>query len=241
MPTAPHTRSPTPLTGIVPMPPWPQGHALLPNVVCASELAVLRAQATRLAIDPAAARNCLDQAWCTALARQLLTHPAIVAIAGPDAVAVQCTLFDKSPARNWLVAWHQDLSLPMAQRVEAPGWHGWSIKHGVHFAQPPATDLARVLAVRLHLDDCGPNDGALRVSPATHTLGVLTGDALTAARQHHGAHLCTALAGDALLLRPLLLHASSKSSSGRQRRVLHLVLAPRDLPPGLQWRWSVGA
>jgi hypothetical protein len=41
--------------------------------------------------------------------------------------------------------------------------------------------------------------------------------------------------GGAMIMRPLLLHASSKSSVGLPRRVLHFVYGPAALPEGLCW------
>ena len=43
-------------------------------------------------------------------------------------------------------------------------------------------------------------------------------------------------AGAALVLRPLLLHASSKASGESRRRVLHFLFAPADPPNGLRWQ-----
>jgi hypothetical protein len=37
-------------------------------------------------------------------------------------------------------------------------------------------------------------------------------------------------------MRPLVLHASSKSITNAQRRVLHYVFGPTELPWGLRWR-----
>ena len=51
-------------------------------------------------------------------------------------------------------------------------------------------------------------------------------------RDAHGLTTCTALRGDALVLRPLLLHASSKASGTSRRRVLHYVFGPCELPYG---------
>jgi hypothetical protein len=36
-------------------------------------------------------------------------------------------------------------------------------------------------------------------------------------------------------MRPLLLHASARSTSPRPRRVVHIEYAARDLPQGLEW------
>ena len=42
-------------------------------------------------------------------------------------------------------------------------------------------------------------------------------------------------AGDVLLMRPLLLHASGRSQGTRQRRVLHIEYAGFELPEELRW------
>jgi len=46
---------------------------------------------------------------------------------GGEAFPFRATLFDKSPAANWLVVWHQDTALPLRERREAPGWGPWSV------------------------------------------------------------------------------------------------------------------
>lgn len=50
---------------------------------------------------------------------------------------------------------------------------------------------------------------------------------------------CLVNRGDALLLRPLLLHTSAKSSSRHHRRVLHFLFGPASIGYGLQWRYAV--
>jgi hypothetical protein len=42
-----------------------------------------------------------------------------------------------------------------------------------------------------------------------------------------------------LVMRPLLLHASSKATSLTPRRVLHFLFGPPSLPLGLEWQWAV--
>jgi ectoine hydroxylase-related dioxygenase (phytanoyl-CoA dioxygenase family) len=92
---------------------------------------------------------------------------------GASAVPYKATLFDNSPARNWLVAWHQDTALPLCERRENSEWGPRSIKAGVTYARAPASALAQVVALRLHLDDSRPDNGPLRVLPGTHRLGRL--------------------------------------------------------------------
>jgi ectoine hydroxylase-related dioxygenase (phytanoyl-CoA dioxygenase family) len=92
-----------------------------------------------------------------------------------------------------------------------------------------------MLTVRLHLDDCDASNGALRVIPGSHRHGRLESAQIPAIREATAELLCTALAGDALLMRPLLLHGSSKSMSRSRRRILHLEYCSGTLPAGMEW------
>lgn len=184
----------------------------------------------------AGTRNLLTAAWCAALAAQLGTQPRIAQLVPATHVAVQCTYFEKSRHKNWLVSLHQDLSIPVAERVEHPGLSGWSEKEGALYVQPPLSVLQDLVAVRLHIDPCGPEDGALRVVPGTHRMGVVSAKAGPALRDVHGEVTCLAAPGDAVVMRPLVLHASSKSTGQSQRRVLHFLFGPPVLPHGLRWQ-----
>ncbi|MFO0952967.1 MAG: phytanoyl-CoA dioxygenase family protein [Isosphaeraceae bacterium] len=143
--------------------------------------------------------------------------------------------FDKSPAANWLVPWHQDVTIAVARKVEASGFGPWSLKNGIPHVQPPEALLAQMIAVRLHLDACDASNGALRVIPGSHRGGRLDPDQIAAARAASAEVLCEAEAGDALLMRPLLLHASSKSVADGRRRVLHVEYCSGRLPEGMDW------
>jgi len=218
----------------------PEGFRLLPSLLESQQRQALISELATLPPGAAGQRELLDQAWCRALAQWLLVLPQLRDALPADAVAVQCTLFEKSPERNWLVTPHQDLAIPVAKRVEHPGLSGWSVKGGRHFVLAPAELLAQMLAVRLHLDDATEADGGLRFVPGSHLGGVLGDDAALAWRDRVGEVPANALAGDALLMRPLVLHASSKAlkPNGR-RRVLHFLFGPADPPHGLQWHLPV--
>ncbi len=151
---------------------------------------------------------------------------------------VRALAFDKSVAVNWVVTWHQDLTLAVRERVEVPGFGPWSVKGGIPHVQPPVEWLESMLAVRLHLDDADESNGALRVLPGTHRLGRLTPDQIQELRRQGPEVLCRVRTGDALLMRPLILHASRRTESPRSRRVIHLEYADRPLPGGLQWHES---
>ncbi len=148
---------------------------------------------------------------------------------------VRAIYFNKSSDVNWVVPWHQDLTLALRDRTEISGFGPWSIKDGIPHVQPPVEFLQQMLTVRLHLDDADESNGALRVLPRSHRLGRLSASRIQELRNDQPDHLCAVSAGDALLMRPLLLHASSRSTSTRQRRVLHIEYAAFALPAGLQW------
>ena len=135
------------------------------------------------------------------------------------------------------MALHQDLSVPVAQRVEHPVLTGWSRKQGRWFVQPPVTLLENMLAVRVHLDDCGDDDGPLRVVPGSHRAGRVDGRQARQLREQCGERVCRLRAGEAMAMRPLLLHASSKATQPtRGRRVLQFLFGPAE--PGLGLEWS---
>jgi len=146
-------------------------------------------------------------------------------IFGTDVIPFRATLFDKSPTANWLVVWHQDTALPLRKRLEVPGWGPWSMKEGVNYAHAPASALEQVVALRLHLNDSTSENGPLRVLPRTHTLGVLTDDQIRNLAGRVEQVECLVPRGGVLAMRPLIVHASSKSATEAPRSVLHIEYA----------------
>lgn len=156
-------------------------------------------------------------------------------ILGPRAVAVRGLLFNKTPEANWKVAWHQDLTIAVRKRKAVPGFGPWSVKAGVPHVQPPAAVLERMLTLRLHLDDCGPENGPLQVLPGSHLAGKLDAEDIQSWRNRTSAFTCILERGGFLLMRPLLLHASSAAQKPGHRRVIHLEFSADKLPGGLEW------
>lgn len=183
-----------------------------------------------------AVRNLLeDVPEVSALADAPEVRSLVAPVLRPDCFPVRGILFDKTPEANWNVVWHQDLSIAVLERKEVEGFGPWSEKAGVIHAQPPARILERMLTVRLHLDDCDETNGPLLVLPGSHRNGRLTAPEIQRQRVLTPSVACPVPSGGALLMRPLLLHASSASQSPRHRRVIHLEYAAEPLPGGLQW------
>jgi hypothetical protein len=152
-----------------------------------------------------------------------------------DALPVRALLFDKAPTANWKVPWHQDTAIAVAERAEAPGFVGWSVKDGVTHVHPPVEILERMVALRIHLDDCGLDNGPLRVLPGSHCHGKLNEALIEHWRQTTAEVSCCAMQGDVLAMRPLLQHASSLAKLPSHRRVIHLEYACGALPNGMRW------
>ena len=211
------------------------GFELAKGVVAESQILVLTAA---LGNPGAGARGLLCVPEVRAFARSEAMMSLVAARLGPDTQPVRAIFFDKTPSSNWLVPWHQDVTIAVARKVEAPGFGPWSVKHGIPHVQPPEALLAQMMAVRVHLDDCDASNGALRVIPGSHRRGRREPDQICAAKAASAEVLCEAAAGDALLMRPLLLHASSKSVTDRRRRVLHIEYCSGRLPAGMTWHDS---
>jgi ectoine hydroxylase-related dioxygenase (phytanoyl-CoA dioxygenase family) len=211
------------------------GYAVIPDLLSPRDADKVACAIVGILGKNAGTRRLLNIEWCAKLAGRLAGEQRLGEFLPANARAVQCTLFAKTAESNWLVSLHQDLSIPVAERVESAACSGWSQKQGDTFVQPPISVLEKVLAVRLHLDDCDERNGALRVVPGSHCLGRLSSDEALRTREARGEHVVSVPKGGAMIMRPLLLHASSKSSVAVPRRVLHFVYGPATLPEGLNW------
>lgn len=171
--------------------------------------------------------------------RDLLTtepiRKLVHAIISPNPVAVKATLFDKTTDANWKVPFHQDRVVSVTGRVAALGFRAWSIKEGVVSVQPPRAVLESMIALRIHLDDCGTSDGALRVIPGSHRLGVLSASDIEDLVSQDESVALPVTRGTIVGMRPLLLHASSPAMAPTHRRVLHVEVAPRDIIAPAEW------
>jgi ectoine hydroxylase-related dioxygenase (phytanoyl-CoA dioxygenase family) len=172
--------------------------------------------------------------------RALLDHPAIralvEAVLGHRVRPVKATVYDKTPDTSWSIAWHQDTAIAVRERREVPGFGWWTDRAGVPHVQPPAAIRSEMVALRLHLDACGPENGPLLVIPGSHREGKLGPEAALRHLRRAEPIACCAPAGAALVMRPLLLHASQPSAIPSQRRILHVEFAAGELPGGLRWQ-----
>ena len=214
---------------------WAVTQPVLPQLVLdrlIEELAPIAAERSRRG----GIRNLLEQSGAVRrLAASREVREVAETVLGPQCFAVRAILFDKTPAANWKVLWHQDLTIAVRRRVTMAGFDVWSEKAGIPHVHAPAEILERMLAVRIHLDDCGPDNGPVRVLPGSHRVGRLSPDAIDAWKASGAAVDCIVERGGILAFRPLVLHASAPARSPAHRRVLHFEFAAETPPEPLEW------
>jgi hypothetical protein len=204
------------------------GCTVVPSVATESQLERATAYCDSVQLSGAGSRDLLELPWCADIARSLRFITPLSTLLGESRTAVQCTLFVKDSQRNWLVPLHRDYSVPVKAKVESSHWSAWSIKQSVMFGRPPQFVLESLVAVRIHLEDTDASNGALQVVKGSHLSTVTSGE-----RTSHFVPR-----GGALVMRPLLLHASSKIVTAN-RRVLHFLYGPSTLPDGAEWANAV--
>ena len=159
----------------------------------------------------------------------------VVALQGEQSKPIRSIFFDKTPASNWYVTWHQDLSIAVEKRIDTEGFGPWTVKDGTTHVQPPQEVLEQIISLRIHLDPCPKENGAIKVVAGSHKSGILHPAEIPKLSESSTATWCEAEKGDVILMRPLILHSSSKSTMPDHRRVLHLEYSSIELPNGLSW------
>ena len=214
-----------------------RGHFIFDRVFTRTEMVRVLEALSGASLDRtrAGARHLLT----VPVVRDLSADPRMVQVAsrfvGPTAVPFRATLFDKSPGANWLVVWHQDTALPLLERIEGDEWGPWSTKAGVLHAHAPAWALEQVVALRVSLDDSFETNGPLRILPNTHRGGVFSDVQIERMARETTPVDCVAESGGVIAMRPLTIHASSKSITDRPRRILHIEYAAAvRLAPGVE-------
>jgi len=217
-----------------------RGWASTEPVIDAAAIASLREYAASVAlVGRGGARNLLDDQRIRDLAASPTLRTFACAVLGDRCFAVRALLFDKTPEANWKVVWHQDLTISTQQRAEIAGYSPWTVKAGVPHVQPPVAVLQAMLALRLHLDPCGSDNGPVRVIDGTDRLGRIEAEAVATLRAERGETECVVDEGALLAFRPLLLHASAPATRPGHRRVIHIEYAATDLAEPLVWHRRV--
>ncbi|KAF2515328.1 phytanoyl-CoA dioxygenase family protein [Flavobacterium foetidum] len=139
--------------------------------------------------------------------------------------------FDKPQKSNWFVAYHQDLTISVDKKVEFENFENWTVKQNQFAVQPPKEILEDNFTIRIHIDKTTKENGALKVANNSHSKGIFRVENLRLENET----ICEVEKGGIMIMKPLLFHASSKTTNNERRRVIHIEFSKTELPEGLEW------
>jgi hypothetical protein len=203
--------------------------------VVTRDLASLRSVLKHLPKDQAGIRISGKEDMRTFLAPQGSIGSVAASVLGPASRPVRAILFDKTAETNWSLAWHQDRTICVRQRVDVNGFGPWTCKGGTTHVAPPFDLLTRMVTLRVHLDDVPATNAPLLIAPGSHADGRVSYDTVEEVVQRRGVRVCVADAGDVWLYSTPILHASETATKPSHRRVLQIDYTAEELPGGLEW------
>lgn len=141
--------------------------------------------------------------------------------------------FDKPEESNWFVAYHQDLTISVNKKVKLENFQNWTIKQNQFAVQPPSQILENNFTIRIHLDKTTKENGALKVVNKSHLKGIDRIENLQLNLDSES--FCEVKNGGIMIMKPLLFHASNKTTNSERRRVIHIEFSNQELPKDLEW------
>lgn len=152
---------------------------------------------------------------------------------GDKYYVVKSIYFDKPQSSNWYVSYHQDLTISVDKKLDVEGFRFWTTKKYQFSVQPTLDILQNIVTIRIHLDDTNENNGALKVVSKSHKKGIYRPETIDWTIEKEVS--CNVEKGGIMLMKPLLLHSSSRTTDNRQRRVIHIEFSNIELPKELNW------
>jgi ectoine hydroxylase-related dioxygenase (phytanoyl-CoA dioxygenase family) len=152
---------------------------------------------------------------------------------GTGYFAVKSIYFDKPEKSNWFVAWHQDLTISVDKKIDMLGYGPWTVKQNQFAVQPPINILQNNFTIRIHLDNTDEGNGALKVIPGSHLKRVYRPETIDWTTETE--QTCSVKAGGIMIMRPLLMHASNRTTNNKPRKVIHIEFSNSQLSGGVQW------
>ena len=219
------------------------GFAILPEIYSCNEVDQLLAIINQLDTNKATFRKSADLFAIRQFLKEIPETKAIIfndqlkgiihSTFGTDYFIVKSIYFDKPAKSNWFVAYHQDLTISVDQKIQLENFGPWTVKQNQFAVQPPIDVLKSNFTIRIHLDDTDENNGALKVIPKSHVKGVYRAANIDWANEVEVS--CNVKKGGVMFMKPLLLHSSAKTINDQKRRVIHIEFTNRALPLPLQW------
>jgi ectoine hydroxylase-related dioxygenase (phytanoyl-CoA dioxygenase family) len=125
------------------------------------------------------------------------------------------------------------LSISVDKKVDLENYINWTFKKGQYGVQPPIEILQDTITIRIHLDNTDKNNGALKVIPKSHLNGIVRSESKD--WNIDNEFICEVEKGGVMLMKPLTLHASNRTTNGKKRRVIHLEFNKHNLAEPLAW------
>jgi ectoine hydroxylase-related dioxygenase (phytanoyl-CoA dioxygenase family) len=152
---------------------------------------------------------------------------------GKEYFLVKSIYFDKPASSNWYVPYHQDLTISVDKKLDIENYGPWTVKQNQYAVQPPMEILESNFTIRIHLDDTDAENGALKVIPSSHSKQLYRSESIDWTIESET--ICNVKSGGIMVVKPLLIHSSSRTTNQEQRRVIHLEFSKSELPEGLNW------
>lgn len=152
---------------------------------------------------------------------------------GDNYFVVKSIYFDKPETSNWYVSYHQDLTISVDKKVELENFGPWTTKQNQFAVQPPIDILENIFTIRIHFDDTDENNGALRVIPKSHSKKIYRPETINWTTETETT--CNVSKGGIMIMKPLILHSSSRTTNNKRRRVIHIEFSNQELPTELKW------
>lgn len=157
----------------------------------------------------------------------------VAQLLGDNYFVVKSIYFDKPESSNWYVSYHQDLTISVDKKVELENFGPWTTKQHQFAVQPPIEILENIYTIRIHLDDTDENNGALRVIPKSHTKKIYRPETIDWTKETETT--CKVGKGGIMIMKPLILHRSGRTTNNMKRRVIHIEFSNQELPTELTW------
>ena len=141
--------------------------------------------------------------------------------------------FDKPEKSNWFVAYHQDLTISVDKKIDVENFENWTTKQNQFAVQPPKEILEKNFTIRIHIDKTTKDNGALKVINRSHSKGIQRVENMNLNNEKET--ICEIEKGGIMIMKPLLFHASNKTTNNERRRVIHIEFSNIELPNGLDW------
>ncbi len=154
-------------------------------------------------------------------------------IFGNNYFVVKSIYFDKPEKSNWYVSYHQDLTISVDKKSDLKGFGPWTTKQNQFAVQPPIDYLKNIFTIRIHLDDTDENNGALKVVPNSHSKEIYRPETID--WNVETEEICSVNKGGIMIMKPLILHGSNRTTNNQKRRVIHIEFSDMELPEEINW------